>query len=420
MSKLEAKNTKTFIVALCSIVYFISYFSRKDFAAVMAGMLSENIIEKEVGGFIGMGLFICYGIGQLVSGWLGDKLKPSYLIIFGLGTTALCNALMPIMPSGYAMIPVWALNGFAQAMLWPPIVRILSDNLEHEDFVRANLVVTSAAHISTILLYLYVPLCLTIFDWKTVFFSASILAALAMVVFIASLIVILPKDTIKAPVPRKNKNEKTAVSGESFGSLILRAGIIQIFVCIIMMGFLRDGIESWLPTLYSEAFNRNADESILVSVSLPIFSILSIVTITALHKTKTFKNEVLGSSILFGIAILIAIPTAILINVNTIVARVVCLIFACTICACMHGCNFLLISCLPGRFSKHGKAATTSGFCNAFTYVGAAISMYGMAIVSEKFGWQTTIISWIGIAALGVLFTALSYKSYTKFIKEED
>jgi hypothetical protein len=45
-----------------------------------------------------------------------------------------------------------------------------------------------------------------------------------------------------------------------------------------MMGILRDGIESWLPTLYSEAFNRDASESILVSVALPIFSIISIST----------------------------------------------------------------------------------------------------------------------------------------------
>jgi len=311
-------------------------------------------------------------------------------------------------------------NGFAQAMLWPPIVRILSDNLEHEDFVKANLIVTSAAHVSTIILYLYVPLCLSKFDWKTVFISASLLAALAMAFFILSLIIILPKNTIKSPTPRRKEAVGKGVEREGYFALLLRTGIIPIFVCIIMMGFLRDGIESWLPTLYSEAFKRDATESILVSVSLPIFSILSIMIITALHKTKTFKNEALGSSILFGIAILLAIPMVVLIDVDALIARITCLILACAICACMHGCNFLLISCLPGRFSKHGKAATTSGFCNAFTYVGAAISMYGMAIISEKFGWGTTVFSWIIIAALGVAFTALSYKSYTKFIKEDN
>ena len=86
----------------------------------------------------------------------------------------------------------------------------------------------------------------------------------------------------------------------------------------------------------------------------------------------------------------------------------------------MHACNFLFISCLPSRFAKHGKAATTSGFCNAFVYVGAAVSMYGMAIVSEKFGWRATILSWLIVAALGALFAALSYRAYTKFINKEN
>lgn len=417
MKTLSPKYTKPFIVALCSLVYFVSYFSRKDFAAVMAGMLKESVIDKSQGGLIGMGLFICYGVGQLISGFLGDKLKPSYLIMFGLSTTALANILMPFMPSGYAMIPVWAVNGFAQAMLWPPIVRILSDNLDHEAFVKANLVVTSAAHVSTILLYLYVPLCLTKFDWKTVFYSASALAALALLVFILALILILPKDVIKTP---ERKTKAQGESGEArYSSLLMRAGIIPIFACIIMMGFLRDGIESWLPTLYSEAFGRDASESILVSVSLPIFSILSIVIITALHKTKTFKNESLGSSILFGAVIIFAIPMALLITSSATVSRFICLILACAVCACMHGCNFLLISCLPGRFSKHGKAATTSGFCNAFTYVGAAISTYGMAVISDNLGWRATVISWIIIGALGMIFTAISLRSYTKFITEE-
>ena len=419
MKSLNPKNTKSFIVALCSIVYFVSYFSRKDFAAVMAGMISDAVIDKVDGGFIGMGLFICYGVGQLISGWLGDKIKPSYLILFGLSTTAICNLLMPIIPGGHAMIPVWAVNGFAQAMLWPPIVRILADNLEHESFVKANLIVTSAAHVATILLYLYVPVCLEFFDWKTVFFSATALALVAMAIFILSLVMILPSDTVKSPT---KKIKSTDIKGATVGypKLIIRAGLIPIFACIIMMGFLRDGIESWLPTLYSEAFERDASESILVSVSLPIFSILSLMIITALYKTKLFKNEALGSFILFIAVTLLSVPMAILITSKAFASRTICLIIACTICACMHGCNFLLISCLPGRFSKRGKAATTSGFCNAFVYVGAAVSMYGMAIISEKLGWRATILSWLVVGALGALFTAISYKSYTKFINEEN
>jgi sugar phosphate permease len=109
--------SKNGIIALCALVYFVSYFSRKDFAAVMVGMINSNIIDKPAGGLIGTGMFICYGVGQLISGYLGDRVKPKHLICFGLGTTAVCNLLMPLVPLSGLMIPVWAVNGFAQAML---------------------------------------------------------------------------------------------------------------------------------------------------------------------------------------------------------------------------------------------------------------------------------------------------------------
>ena len=110
MLKQNTKRAKTYLVLLCSFIYFVSYFSRKSFAAVMAGMLEVGVVDKFTSSFIGMGLFVCYGFCQLLSGFLGDRIKPSHLIAFGLITTALCNMLMPLMPNGYAMIPVLASN----------------------------------------------------------------------------------------------------------------------------------------------------------------------------------------------------------------------------------------------------------------------------------------------------------------------
>ena len=126
--------SKFWIIAVCSLVYFTSYFARKDFAAAMAGMLSEAVIDKPTAGLIGTVLFAFSGVGQLISGYLGDKIKPTILIISGLGTTAVCNLLMPLVPYSWLMIPVWALNGLAQAMMWPPIVKILSAALRDIDY----------------------------------------------------------------------------------------------------------------------------------------------------------------------------------------------------------------------------------------------------------------------------------------------
>ena len=117
------------IISLCALVYFASYFSRKNFAILMSDLLKNNIIDKSTGGLICLALFICYGIGQVFSGYLGDKLKPKHMISIGLITTAICNLLMISTSIPILLIIIWGINGLAQSMLWPPIVKILSTNL---------------------------------------------------------------------------------------------------------------------------------------------------------------------------------------------------------------------------------------------------------------------------------------------------
>ena len=161
-------------------------------------------------------------------------------------------------------------------------------------------------------------------------------------------------------------------------------------------------------------------ESTLLSIILPIFSIISISVVTALHKRKTFNNEVMGAAILFGGALLCAIPLAFFVQMEGRVFGVISLLLTALICGAMHGVNFLLISCLPGRFACIGRSATVSGVCNSCVYIGAAISTYGIALISERMGWSLTIATWCLILIVGIAFAFISYKKYTSMINESD
>ena len=419
----EKKYSKNGIIALCCMVYFVSYFSRKDFAAAMAGIIYDGAVSRANAGLIGTMLFAFYGVGQLLSGYLGDKIKPKYLLLIGLSTTALCNTLMPLISEG-AMIAVWGLNGLAQAMLWPPIVKILSSYLDHKTYVNANLLVTSAAHVATVLLYVYVPICLSFMNWQTVFYTASALALCSIVIFVIAMRAVLPGD-VEKPLNDVQKGASVVAASEAQKSenlltVLRKTGIFTVFVCIVVVGFLRDGIESWLPMLYSEAFGKDVSESTLVSIILPIFSIISIALVTFLHRKGVLRNEVSGTALLFFFALILAIPLALFVTMDGLFFRVSALLLTAFICAAMHGVNFLLISCLPGRFAGIGRSATVSGICNSCVYIGAAISTYGIALLSERMGWSLTIFTWCGIIAVGILFAVLSYKKYTVLIKKEN
>lgn len=407
---------KNKLIALCSIVYFASYLCRKNFAVAMAGMLAEEVFDKGTAGLVGTALFAAYGFGQLLSGYLGDRWKPKHMILFGLSLSALCNALMPLVPDPLVMIPVWAINGLAQAMLWPPIVRLLSENLSHEHYVLGNAMVTCAAHSATLILYLFVPLCLQLWSWEIVFYAATAFALLVFLLFIFGMRRVLPDHphSLSSLLPTDENEPKREKEGGYF-RLLASAGVLPLLLSVALQGYLRDGIDSWLPTLFSEVFEVEATSSILLTVILPIFAVFSMFLSLALHK-RLLRNETLGTGVLFAFAAVFALLLALLIEVKHPLASALCMLLAALITTCAHCCNFFLISCLPGHFSRFGRAATTSGFCNAFTYLGSALASYGIALLTEHFGWQANILSWAAISLLGVLCSVLAYRRYTRFL----
>ena len=73
----------------------------------------------------------------------------------------------------------------------------------------------------------------------------------------------------------------------------------------------------------------------------------------------------------------------------------------------MHGINSLqtcyVVPCLP----QSGNVSFLAGLLNSATYVGSAAATYLFAVISDRFGWNATAASWVIIAAVGLLLSAL-------------
>ena len=78
----------------------------------------------------------------------------------------------------------------------------------------------------------------------------------------------------------------------------------------------------------------------------------------------------------------------------------------------MHGVNLMLISMLPSKFKKFGNVSFISGILNTCTYVGSALSSYGIALFTDSFGWNTTVILWAVISLIGLASCIVSKRLY--------
>ena len=107
---------------MCCLSYFSSYITRINYAAVRIAIADElALTHPELVIELGIALSaasITYGLGQLVSGILGDRLPPVALVGVGLGGAMLCNLSMPFLyPSVYWMALLWGINGFFQSLI---------------------------------------------------------------------------------------------------------------------------------------------------------------------------------------------------------------------------------------------------------------------------------------------------------------
>ena len=144
-------------------------------------------------------------------------------------------------------------------------------------------------------------------------------------------------------------------------------------------------------------FSLSNEISILTTVILPIFSIFSAYVILYV-RNKLCRNELKLARIIF----LTAVAAIVLLLIFRANMPLSVLLLALT-SACSHEINFLLICLVPKRFEKYGRFSLVTGLINSCTYVGAAISTYGFAAVSENYGWNATLALWDMIALIGFI-----------------
>ena len=402
-----------------AMVYFTSYVTRLNYNAAMAAIIEEGTLTKTQAGGIGSALFFTYGFGQLISGALGDRFKPNHIMAMGLGLTACCNILMPLVSSSsLLMTVVWGVNGFAQALMWPPIVKLMASYLNEAEYATCNWLVSTAAHSATILIYIAVPVCITWLDWRAAFIISAVLAVLSMTAWIfgfRSLSGKLTDNYADLTAARGKKSDgQGAPRRMTLGRAFVVSGSLLILVAIAMQGFLKDGVQSWMPTFFTEVFSMASSTAILSNMLLPIFNILVVSLATWLYR-RVFRHEVREAMAFFALAVVLSVLLAFFYQNSAIL----CLLLAAIITGSMHGINLMFISFLPRRFAATGKVATVSGICNSCSYVGSCISSYGIALVAEKMGWQTTLFSWAAIALVGVVLCLLAYRKWSSFIREE-
>ena len=396
---MDKKKTRLIILLACA-VYFVSYLTRLDYSVVMVEIIKSENISKELAALPLTIAAITYAVGQLVSGYFGDKFKAEKIILLGLSGSAAMNLLITVLPVWLRPV-FWGLNGFFQAMIWPPLVRILSGTFDSDNYKKATLDVSLASSYATIIMYLIAPAIIALTSWHFVFVASALCTTAVCIIWN----IYSKKINYRRVELVKNEGK----GGEKVKGALFVIGIVVF--CMVLLGFLRDGLTDWTPSLISDAFNLDSETSILSSVILPVFSMLSI-SVSAIIARKLVKNEILCASAFFLVG---ALGIAIMVFADNMIFKIAGAALA---QGTTHGANYCFTCLVPQYFYKMNKTSLVAGVINCGAYIGSSIAGVGTAFIEGSIGWTGVTLVWLGVNLLGVIICCGFCLFWKKFKNE--
>lgn len=404
---LTDKRQIRLLEAMALLMYFSSYVTRINYAAVMVEIVAAESLATTDAALVVTATTICYGGGQLLSGFVGDKLNPRLLIFWGLLATVSCNLLLPLCtPQVPLMVALWGVNGLAQAFLWPPLVRLLNTALSEEQYSRLAPKISLSSSAGTLAVYLLSPLLITAVGWRWVFYLFAGFTALVALLWLTVTGRLLGQVDWKAP-PAQPVRPARSHGNVGKAALIMAALLPALLLMAALQGVHRDGVTTWVPTLLSDSLHLPASRSILLVALLQVFPIIS--SLFTYPLLRRFRDDVfLCMAACCGAALLCLLPLVLLSPDSALVS----VLFLAPVNMAVHITNTLQTVFCPRAFRGSPHLSLYTGGINFAVYVGSALSAWLLPHLADAAGWSAVLWAWVTIALLegGVALFCVLYK----------
>jgi OPA family glycerol-3-phosphate transporter-like MFS transporter len=336
------------------------------------------------------------------------------MIFIGLIGSALMNISVGLSSNPVLIIILWCFNGYFCSMLWAPLVRCFSDFLLKKQQLKAGTSISSSIPIGNILSYLLASFFLKTMSWRMVFIFSGIIVMVMGFVWLLGMSSL--KDYLNDVKVEKDKeiqkdivSVKAPVSGKKLLPLLIGTGVVFTIFGIFFNGILKDGVTLWVPTYVTQFFSTESSVASLVTIILPLFNLVGVYLAVRLYK-KVLKNEMLTATVMFAISV-IALTMLFFFGRYSMIFAVIMLALT---TASMLGVNTMFLTFIPLNFSNVGRASSVTGFLDACSYLASAVSGVTIGVISSSYGWNTTVLTWIGVAFMGALVSFFGIKSWKK------
>lgn len=415
---------------ICFLVYCTSYIARGSFSFVRSTMLTDGAIGIAVAGAISAAYFIFYAIGQLVNGFLGDRISPFVMVLVGLCIVVISNIMMTVTQPQWFYVLWWGINGYGHSMLWSPVFFILSNMVNTKMRVFSLTAISICSPFGKIMSALVSSATLTDGKWQRVFFVVSMITVAVLLVWVTRYITLRKKlflCSFDEPAKAESPEDTDKAKKIRIFPILLASGVAIMLPAMLVHGLFYNGVVELIPTILSEEYNMSASMAAIIDIIIPILSIVGVFFANFVY-FKMFKKNDMKSATFLMFVTLVPISMMFLLAIFKREGYLIgqypdAIIFVVTyalVYLFQFAFNHVAIVLLPARFAKYSCAATLSGLANAINYGGSAIATYGMtyALLTLEL-WQTVLI-WAAVLIVAAILVLAAQGRWSRFAKKED
>lgn len=409
----EISNNKSqaiLLIFLAWLVYTISYLGKVNYSANITQVIDFYGITKTQAGTVPTFFFFAYGIGQVFNGVFCKKYNIKWMIFISLFVSAAINLIIAVSSNFSIMKWLWLINGFVLSILWPTLVRLLSEALPKKVLGTSSVVMGTTVAIGTLIIYGLSSIFAAFDKFKMSFYTAGIAViavAVIWVIFYNKAVSTAKSEKEQEGIVEEVKNDTPAKKKHGKADRrLLFASIYVLCFCAVGVNLIKDGLTTWVPSILKEEFLMSDSLSILLTLFLPILAVFGNAGALKMHEMiPDYVNHCTAVFAIIAAFICVIIGSLTLEIVSfMLVGLVIVNFFASSL-------NSLITSIFPLFMREKVNSGLFAGVLNGFCYLGSTISSYGLGVIADNFGWTAvfwtligfcavTFVVWIGYACL--------------------
>lgn len=373
---------------LSSVSYLACYFARNILSVVSPQIVETTDITVEYIGTLSTSNMLCYAIGQLINGIIGDKIKGKYLISGGLIAAGICETVIGFSNTKLVMLIAYSLVGFFLSMLYAPLVKLIAENTHPTHTMRCCLGLTFAS-------LLGVPtagIVALFFNWKSAFAICGIILILTGVIFFLSLVIFEKKGIVTYKIVEKTKKQ-----GGSF-KLLIEHDIVKFSFVAILTGIVRTSVVFWVPTYLSQYLGFSA------GIAATIYTAMTCVQSAAPYiNNLVIYERILKRNLNRMVLVSFTLSTISFVCMFAIKQPFVNIVFLLMALITANGASEMLWSVYCPSLRETGMVSSATGFLDFLSYMAAAAANLLFANAISQIGWGNLILVWAALMFVGIV-----------------